>query len=153
MTTRRKLDVNDIFSMCVELLYGRELEPHDPIRYRVEFEDRKLYVRGILQNNGVEYLNLTVHLKMPEPSDAVVHAVPRVQFGIPKTEDDAYTVAFVWQGKPRLYRPGYWTTYLQQVVEDMKREREEFLQYNGVPIDDANLFPEIQALQSEDSST
>lgn len=152
MTSRRKLDVTDIFSLCVELLYGRDLEPHDPIHFKVEFEDKRLYARGILQSNGVEYLNLTVHLKMPEPIDAVVHATPRVQFGIPKTDDSAYTIVFVWQGKPRLYRPGYWTQYLQQVVEVMKQERDDFLKYNNIPIDDAALFPEIQAQQS-DSST
>lgn len=153
MTPEQQTPVTDIFPLCVELLYGREVEPHDPIHLKIEFEDRKLYILGVLHSNGLEYHNLTVHLKMPEESATVRETATRVQFGIPKTNNDAMTIVFVWQGRPRFYRPGYWVMYLKQLVEDLKHKRDDFLRFNDVPVNDARLFPEFSELSNQQDTT
>jgi hypothetical protein len=126
------------------------VEPLNALAVRYIYEDKKIKVEGFLRpardGYGWEFRMFVVSIKIPSKINNQVFGMEA------KTNED--TIVYLADVKHRdgnvpwlyehHYRPGKWEEYLNNIAEGIKAERRKYSELDGKPIDDIQLFSDIE---------
>jgi hypothetical protein len=107
------------------------------------FQNDRIYIEGVL-NAEVKYQDLYIAIKLKTGEQS---PTPE-NFGLPKKNIEETTGVYLWNrqqpGFPQFIRPGRWMKYIDQLYNKLIDELDKATEHNQKPIDDSELFPDLE---------